>query len=103
VTRTIRRRNWILAGALLGAASILCGCSGNVRFADIGSKPPGATIYVNGEKVGQTRYQKVRLAFDGTDDRVCIQLVKHRYKPVLQYYRLDEVPENPQMFVLEDD
>jgi len=93
----------LLIAAVCAVPFAGAGCSGNVRYVDISSKPLGATIYVNGERVGVTRYEKVRLAFGATGSRTCIQLVKHRYKPILQYYQIDEVPEKPQMFLLEDD
>jgi hypothetical protein len=93
----------LLIAAVCAFAIAGAGCSGNVRFVEISSKPLGATIYVNGERVGVTRYEKVRLTFGTADSRACIQLVKHRYKPILQYYQIDEVPEKPQMFLLEDD
>ena len=71
---------------LLGIAA---GCSSR-RTVDVDSKTPGATIYVDGEKKGVTRDQ-ISVDFSRVD-RVLIQIVKHRYKPILQYWTIDEVP-----------
>ena len=81
---------------LLGIAA---GCSSR-RTVDVDSKPPGATIYVDGEKKGVTRDQ-ISVDFSRVD-RVLIQIVKHRYKPILQYWTIDEVP-SKRVFDLEVD
>lgn len=88
---------------LFGLFGLLApGCAGNVRVVDIDSKPSGASIYVNGEKKGVTRNEKVQIQFNDATQRVLIQLVKPRFKPVLQYWMLEEVPEK-RIFQLEDD
>ncbi len=87
------------------AALALFGCSSReTRYVDIDTKPTGAVIYVDGERRGLSR-ATVRLDFEeGVRDRVLIQIVKPRYKPVLQYWSLGEVPETgKKMFVLEVD
>lgn len=90
------------AACSLGAA--LSGCSaGETRYVDIDTKPTGAVIYVDGERRGLAR-STVRLDFADVRDRVLIQIVKPRYKPVLQYWSLGEVPESgKKVFVLEVD
>lgn len=98
----IRIRPWLLlgAGAFMGA---LAGCGSLIRHVDIDSKPTGAVIYVDGERRGVTR-SKVELNFPSEERRVLIQLVKPRYKPVLQYWTPGEVPDNEKkIFVLEVD
>lgn len=67
------------------------GCSSG-RILDIDSKPPGASIFVNGEKKGTTR-TTVELDFGGVS-RVLVQLVKPRYKPLEQYFTLEEITED---------
>jgi hypothetical protein len=79
---------------------LAAGCS-SVRKVDIDSKPPNATIYVNGEKKGVTR-SEISVDFSKVE-RVLIQIVKHRYKPILQYWTLDEVPSTKRVFDLELD
>jgi len=83
-------------------ALALGGCS-SVRLIDIDSKPAGASIYVNGEKKGTTR-GKVRIDFKSAG-RVMVQIVKARYKPVFQYWTLEEIPDEDakKLFVLEPD
>ncbi|MGQ9590236.1 MAG: hypothetical protein ACUVYA_08075 [Planctomycetota bacterium] len=90
------------AACALGAA--LAGCSaGETRYVDVDTKPTGAVIYVDGERRGLAR-ATVRLDFADVRDRVLIQIVKPRYKPVLQYWSLGEVPESgKKVFVLEVD
>jgi len=90
-------RAFLTCCLLLGLAS---GCSSR-RTVDIDSKPPGATIYVDGEKKGVTRDQ-ISVDFSKVD-RVLIQIVKHRYKPILQYWTIDEVPSAKRVFDLEVD
>ncbi len=85
---------------LVGA--LACGCSPPQRIVDIDSKPTGASIYVNGELKGTTRNEKVVIQFRDKRQRVLIQIVKSRYKPILQYWMLDEVPEK-RVFPLEVD
>jgi hypothetical protein len=99
-----RARAWILAAALAAlAAGIASGCGGLTRYVDIDSKPTGASIYVNGEPRGTTRDEKVRLEFAGDPSaRAFIQIVKPRYKPTFQYWKMDEVPEK-KIFLLEVD
>lgn len=81
----------------------LAGCGALTRHVDIDSKPTGAVIYVDGERRGVAR-SKVELTFPSEDRRVLIQLVKPRYKPVLQYWTPGEVPDNDKkIFVLEVD
>lgn len=84
------------------AALAIFGCS-SARLMDIDSKPSGASIFVNGEKKGVTRSQ-IKIDF-GNASRVLVQLVKPRYKPVFQYWTIDEIPEeNPKkIFTLEPD
>jgi hypothetical protein len=79
-------------------------CSTPTRYVDIDSKPTGAVLYVDGERRGLTR-SRVRLDFDrGPDQRVLIQLAKPRYKPVLQYWTMGEVPPSgKKVFTLEVD
>ena len=86
------------------AACLAAGCAEQSLYVDVDSKPTGAMIYVDGEKRGLTR-SRVRLDFDGTSsDRVLIQIVKPRYKPVMQYWTMGEVPEGgTKVFVLEVD
>jgi hypothetical protein len=91
----------LLLGGIL--AVLLPGCGGLRRSVDIDSKPSGAVIYVNGERRGLTR-SKVELDFPTEEDRVLIQLVKPRYKPVLQYWTVGEIPDSEKkIFVLEVD
>ncbi len=97
-------RSPILAAILAGGAWLV-GCGGpEPRYVDIDSKPTGAVIYVDGERRGLTR-SKVRLDFDDAGERrVLIQIVKPRYKPVLQYWSVGEIPESgKKVFTLEVD
>jgi hypothetical protein len=86
--------------------SVVCfaiagGCASQMRHVDIDSKPSGATLFVNGEKIGVTRAEKVKLDFaQDPSRRVLVQVVKPRYRPVFPYWTLDEVPEN-KVFALE--
>ena len=91
------------AACAFGAA--FSGCSAReTRYVDIDTKPTGAVVYVDGERRGLAR-STVRLDFEpGVRERVLIQIVKPRYKPVLQYWSLGEVPESgKKVFVLEVD
>jgi hypothetical protein len=95
-----------LAGAALwiGALGALVpGCASHCRYVDLESKPSGAAIYVDGEKLGVTRARKLRLDFsDRPERRVLIQVVMPRYRPVFEYWSIDEVPEAKE-FVLQAD
>lgn len=84
-------------------ALVLGGCASSARLIDIDSKPTGASIYVNGEKKGTTR-DKVRVDFKSAG-RVMVQIVKARYKPLFQYWTLEEIPDEDakKMFTLEPD
>jgi hypothetical protein len=92
----------LLAASLGGLLAPLAGCSGTVRYVDIDSKPTGAAVYVNGERRGVTRDEKVRIDFTDPTSRVLIQVVKPRYKPAFQYWKIDEVPAK-KVFYLEVD
>ena len=61
-----------------------------------------AVIYVNGERRGTTRDEKVRIQFTTPEQRALIQVLKPRFKPVFQYWMFDEVPEK-KIFKLELD
>ncbi len=99
--RTAGRR--LLAAAAGCALAALAGCANSSRFVEIDSKPPGAAIYVNGERRGTTRDEKVLIDFaSDTKGRVLIQVVKPRYKPAFQYWTIDEVPAK-KLFILEVD
>ena len=79
------------------------GCGGPVRVVDIDSKPTEATIFVDGVEKGSTR-ATVQIQFSGDPtQRVAIQIIKPRYKPVLQYWSFLEVPEKGRVFVLTPD
>ena len=106
VFRMFRIFSMPLAAALLGMALLGfgAGCAGSARTVDIDSKPTGAAIYVDGERRGLTR-SKVELDFRGdTERRILIQVAKPRYKPILQYWTLGEVPDDgKKVFTLEAD
>lgn len=82
------------------AAFLLAAGCGSVHVVDIDTTPTGASIYVDGEKKGITR-SSVPVDF-GSSQRVLIQIVKHRYKPISQYWTIDDVPEK-RIFPLEVD
>lgn len=73
-------RNY-LATALLGFGLLVCGCgtilSGHRDKITISSKPEGATIYVDGQRVGETP-KKVTLV--STSDHT-VRLEKDGYEP----------------------
>ncbi len=94
-------RRWLLL-AVGCCAGLAAGCESTARYVDLDSKPTGAVIYVDGVRRGLTR-SRVELGFEGgPGTRVLIQIVKPRYKPVLQYWTPGEVPENEKkVFVLE--
>lgn len=102
-----RRARWSVrlgrSLAILAGVGVLASCSGRARYVDVDSQPPGAILYVDGERRGQTR-ATVQLDFEGDDDRVLLQLLKPGYRPVLQYWTWGEVPPNDKkIFVLEVD
>ena len=99
----VRRRLALLAAAAI-AAGFSWGCSGRTRTVDVDSKPTGALLYVDGEPKGRTR-STIRLDFPkGIGQRILIQISKAGYKPVMQYWTFDEVPENgKKVFPLEAD
>lgn len=83
-TRFLRSSRIFLAASLaLGGF----GCS-SMRTLDIDSKPPGASIFVSGEKKGTTR-SAIEIDFGGVS-RVLVQLVKPRYKVFEQYFTIEE-------------
>jgi hypothetical protein len=85
---------------LVAAACLLVSGCGSTRIVDIDTIPTGASIYVDGEKKGVTR-SSVPVDF-GSSARVFIQIVKHRYKPISQYWTIDDVPQR-RVFPLEVD
>jgi hypothetical protein len=98
---------WMRAIRAASAAACFFGlsaCAASVRQVDIDSKPSGAVVYINGENRGTAR-TKVDLDFGpGGKHRVLIQIVKPRYKPVLQYWTIHEVSEtDKKVFMLEAD
>lgn len=98
-------RRALPAAALLAATLMVCACGGITRVVEIRTRTPetqGASIYVNGEKKGNTP-SKVSMTFMSPTSRVLIQVVKANYKPGLQYWDLLEVPEKPKEFQLEDE
>lgn len=104
-SRFLLRIAILLPGVLMPGLlpALLTGCGGLRRSVDIDSKPSGAVIYVDGERRGLTR-SRVELKFPSEQDRVLIQVSKPRYKPVLQYWTVGEIPDNEKkIFVLEVD
>jgi hypothetical protein len=97
--RTFTRR---IASALLAGAALAVGGCSVTRVVDIDSKPSGAVIFVNGERRGITRDEKVKINFTDASQRVLIQIVKPRYKPAFQYWTHEEVPDK-RIFPLDPD
>ena len=99
--RCLSRTLSILAVGLLVSA-----CGGITRVVEIRTRTPetlGASIYVNGEKKGNTP-SRVSMTFSGMPgQRVLVQVVKANYKPGFQYWTLEEVPDKPKEFQLEDE
>lgn len=81
-----------IAGSLGLAISLLGGCASSDVAIRIGSDPDGATVYVDGERVG-TAGGTFHLRF-GSDpmQQICIQLRKAGCKPVEESWELAEVP-----------
>jgi hypothetical protein len=71
---------------------LLAACASNDVAIRISSDPEGATVYVDGERVG-TAGGTFQLRF-GSDSlqQICIQLRKPGCKPVEESWELDEVP-----------
>ena len=91
-------------GILALVLSILPSCISHARYVDIDTKPTGATIFVDGEQKGVTHSQKLKLDFSGDPTRrILIQISKPRYKPIFQYWSIDEVPELKKVFTMEAD
>lgn len=81
---------------------LLFSCASSPKVVDIDSKPTGAVVFVNGEKKGTTRCP-VKIELDsGSENRVLIQIVKPRYKPMFQYWSYEEIPDK-KVFTLEAD
>jgi len=98
----LARFHGLFLAAVGCCGGLAVGCAESARYVDLDSKPTGAVIYVDGVRRGLTR-SRVELDFEsGPNARVLIQIVKPRYKPVLQYWTPGEVPENEKkVFVLE--
>ena len=92
----------LLTVAAIGLIALTCGGCAMIRYVDVDSNPTGAVIYVNGERRGTTRDEKVRIQFTTPEQRALIQVLKPRYKPVFQYWTFDEVP-GKKIFKLELD
>lgn len=92
----------LFTAAAISLIALACGGCAMVRYVDVDSKPTGAVIYVNGERRGTTRDEKVRIQFTTPEQRALIQVLKPRYKPVFQYWMFDEVP-GKKIFQLELD
>ena len=96
-TETTRAR--FLASCLAALGLLAAGCSAS-RMVRIETKPEGAAIYVNGERRGITP-ETVEIRFEpDPGGRAIIQIVKEKYKPILQPWRMTEVP-NEKTYTLE--
>jgi len=61
-------------------ALLFAGCVVNQKQFKITSHPPGATIYVDGEKRGQTNIEKLNIVFP-RKQTVTLRLDKNGYQP----------------------
>lgn len=71
-----RRPSWAV---LWGLVWTISACTTVHRSVTLESDPPGATVYVNGEEVGQTPVT-TELVFKGKKDQVEIALEKELYQ-----------------------
>lgn len=80
----------------LGAGG--CSCSKVVK---IDSKPPGATIFMDGAEKGVTPSKVEIPCFSDPTQRVRIDIVKPDYKPAFTYWTLAEIPDETALFPLD--
>ena len=92
--RPVLRRRPILVSllAVLAPLALAGGCASNDVAIRLLSEPEGATVYVDGERVG-TSGDTFHLRY-GSDplQQICIQLRKADYKPVEASWELSEIP-----------
>jgi hypothetical protein len=86
----LRRRPFLTA--LLAPLALAGGCTSNDVAIRLLSEPEGATVYVDGERVGMSG-DLFHLRY-GSDplQQICIQLRKADYKPVEASWDLTEIP-----------
>ena len=79
--------------AVVAVSVWLAGC-GVSRMVHVESKPPGASIFVDGVNVGVTP-KKVKLEYTRDPTARKILQINHRYyKPGFQTWTVEEVPQN---------
>ncbi len=81
-----RRSNSALAFAALCLAA--CGSSGYVRVLSV--NPPDASVYVNGERIGQGSSRPYTFDF-GQNKRIYIQATHPDYQPEIEWFTVEKV------------
>ncbi len=88
-TTTLRSLRTVSPLALLALAA--CGSSGYVRVVSV--NPPDASVYINGERVGQGSSRPYTFDF-GDTERICVQATHQDYNPEIEWFdraRLDQM------------
>lgn len=94
----MRNSPGFLGLALAFSLLVSVGCS-SVRKLDLDSKPPGATIFVDGERKGTTR-ATIEIVF-GSSGRARLELVKPHYKTAVQELAVEDFPDEVTKKVVE--
>lgn len=88
-----RSKALLVLFAFVAVPAWLTGC-GVSRMVNVESKPPGAAIFVDGVKVGETP-KKVKLDYTRDQTARKILQINHKYyKPGFQTWTVEEVPQN---------
>lgn len=76
--------------AILLPLSALAACGGSSYVRVVTINPPDASVYVNGEKVGQGSSRPHTFSF-GDSTRIYVQAVHPDYQPETEWYTLEKM------------
>lgn len=82
--------NRLLRSAILLPAVALAACGGARYVRTVSVNPPDATVYVNGEKIGQGSSRPYTFDFSGTE-RIWVQATHPDYLPEMEVFTVTDI------------
>lgn len=86
MARTLRLLSPLLLSSLTGLAA--CGSSSYVRVLSV--NPPDASVYINGERVGQGSSRPQRFDFT-SHSRIYVQATHPDYVPEIEWFTVEKI------------
>jgi len=80
----------LVRSAILLPAVVLAACGGAGYVRTVSVNPPDATVYVNGEKIGQGSSRPYTFDFSNVD-RIWVQATHPDYQPEMEVFTLADI------------